>query len=228
MLSWALTAGIQLFPDRLLYCTMNAHLFVAYCLAIVVFALIPGPIVTLVVANSLNGGSRSGLATVAGANIGNIILLCATAIGLVAFFALLSEVFELLRWAGAVYLIWLGIRAWRTGGGSRELGPVATRSSRDAFLQGLLFAVTNPKAIVFYVAFLPQFLDPNLPAGPQLVLMIGMIIIITLVSDSTYALLAGRARTWFTAPGRRRLQLRISGSLLIGVGCGLLLVRRGR
>jgi homoserine/homoserine lactone efflux protein len=208
---------------------MNAHLFLAYCFAIAVFALIPGPIVTLVVANSLNGGSRSGLATVAGASIGNMILLCATAIGLVAFFALLSELFELLRWAGAVYLIWLGIRAWRTGDGNRELiVPAATRPSRDAFLQGLLFAITNPKAIVFYVAFLPQFLDSNLPAGPQLVLMIGAVVIITLVSDSTYALIAGRARTWFTAPGRRRLQLRITGSLLIGVGCGLLFVRRGR
>src|SRR6185312_568865 len=96
---------------------MNPHLFAAYCLAVTILILIPGPVVTLVVANSLSQGSRSGLATVAGASIGNAILLGATAVGLIAFFALLSEVFEVVRWAGAVYLIWLGIRAWLAHGG---------------------------------------------------------------------------------------------------------------
>jgi len=207
---------------------MNVHLFLAYCLAVAILVLIPGPIVTLVVATSLSRGSRSGLATVAGASIGNAILLGATAVGLVAFFALLSEIFQLVRWAGAIYLIWLGIRAWRV---QREQGvaiaPAATRSLRALFLQGFLVAITNPKAIVFYIAFLPQFVDPHLPAAPQLVAMIGTMIVMALLSDSAYALLAGRARHWFAAPERRRLQSRISGTLLIGVGCGLLLARRG-
>jgi len=207
---------------------MNGHLFLAYCLAVAIFALIPGPIVTLIVANSLSHGSRSGLATVAGASIGNTVLLCATAVGLVAFFALLSEVFELVRWAGAVYLVWLGIKAWQGSARHRTVvAPAVKRPSQAAFLQGLLMAITNPKAIVFYIAFLPQFLDPHLPAGSQLLAMICTTIIMTLFFDSTYALLAGRARNWFTAPGRRRLQLRITGTLLIGVGCGLLLARRG-
>lgn len=183
---------------------------------------------TLVVANSLSHGSRSGLATVAGASIGNTILLCATAVGLVAFFAFLSEIFGIVRWVGAVYLIWLGIKAWRTHGGEGlAITPAPTRPARDNFLQGFLIAITNPKAIVFYIAFLPQFVDPHLPAGPQLLLMIGAVIIMTLLFDSAYALLAAQARNWFTAPGRRRLQLRITGTLLIGVGCGLLLARRG-
>jgi threonine/homoserine/homoserine lactone efflux protein len=94
-------------------------------------------------------------------------------------------------------------------------------------LQGFLIAITNPKAIVFYIAFLPQFVDSELPPGPQLIAMIGTMIVMALLSDSAYALLAGRARSWFSAPGRRRLQSRITGTLLIGVGCGLLLVRRG-
>jgi threonine/homoserine/homoserine lactone efflux protein len=207
---------------------MNLHLFLAYTLAVAILVLMPGPIVTLVVANSLSHGSRSGLATVAGASIGNAILLGATAVGLVAFFALLSEIFEVVRWAGAVYLIWLGVKAWRTyGGQGLALVPAAKPSSRAVFLQGFLIAITNPKAIVFYIAFLPQFVDTHLPAGPQLLLMIGTMIVMALLSDSAYALLAGRARKWFTAPGRRRLQGRITGTLLIGVGCGLLLARRG-
>ncbi|HJS90381.1 MAG TPA: LysE family translocator [Steroidobacteraceae bacterium] len=207
---------------------MNLHLFLAYCFAVAILVLIPGPIVTLVVANSLSHGSRSGLATVAGASIGNAILLCATAVGLVAFFALLSEIFQLVRWVGAIYLIWLGIRAWRVHGGQgRSIAPAGKRSLRALFLQGFVVAITNPKAMVFYIAFLPQFLDSHLPPAPQLLVMIGAMIAMALLSDCAYALLAGRARGWFTAPERRRLQSRISGTLLIGVGCGLLLARRG-
>jgi len=207
---------------------MNLHLYLAYCLAVAILVLLPGPIVTLVIANSLSQGSRSGLATVAGASLGNAILLGATAVGLVAFLALLSEIFQIVRWAGAIYLIWLGIRAWRTHGGQGTLvAPAAKRSLRGLFLQGFLVAITNPKAIVFYIAFLPQFVDSRLPASRQLTVMIGTMIIMALLSDSAYALLAGRARGWFTAPERRRLQSRISGALLIGVGCGLLLARRG-
>lgn len=206
---------------------MNLHLFLAYCVAVAILLLMPGPVVTLVVANSLSHGSRSGLATVAGASFGNAILLGATAVGLVAFFALVSEIFEVVRWVGAVYLIWLGIRAWRDHGGEGPAAVPASKQPRTVFLQGFLIAITNPKAIIFYIAFLPQFVDPGLPAGPQLTVMIGTMIVMAFLSDSAYALLAGRVRGWFKAPGRRRLQARITGTLLIGVGCGLLLVRRG-
>ena len=206
---------------------MNLHLFLAYCFAVAILVLMPGPIVTLVVANSLSHGSRSGLATVAGASIGNAILLGATAVGLVAFFALLSEIFEVVRWVGALYLIWLGVKTWRANGGQGLAIVPAAKTSRAVFLQGFLIAVTNPKAIVFYIAFLPQFIDSHLAAKPQLLVMIGTMIVMALISDSAYALLAARARGWFTTPARRRLQCRITGTLLIGVGCGLLLARRG-
>lgn len=212
---------------------MNPHLFAAFCLAVAILVVLPGPIVTLVVANSLRHGRQVGLATVTGASIGNAILLGATAVGLVTFFAWLSEVFEIIRWAGAAYLIWLGIKAWRAHEGTQESTeaagsvPSAPRPTRTVVLQGFLIAITNPKAILFYIAFLPQFLDPHLPVGPQLFLMSATMIVMALISDSGYALLAARARGWFTTPGRRRLQGRISGTLLIGVGCGLLAVRRG-
>ena len=208
---------------------MNVHLFLAYCLAVAILVLIPGPIVTLVVANSLSHGSRSGLATVAGASLGNAILLVATAVGLVAFFELLSEILQVVRWAGAIYLIWLGLRAWRSHDTHGvTVSRAGKRSSSTMFIQGFLVAITNPKAIVFYIAFLPQFIDSHLPAARQLFVMIGTMILMALLSDSAYALLAGQARGWFTAPRLRRLQSRISGTLLIGVGCGRLLVRRGR
>jgi threonine/homoserine/homoserine lactone efflux protein len=208
---------------------MDIHLFLAFCLAFTILVLLPGPIVTLVIANSLSHGTRTGLTTVAGANVGNTILLGAIAVGLVTIFSLLSEVFAIVRWIGAVYLIWLGVKAWRAHGGevSAAVAPATPRSARAVFLQGFLVALTNPKAIAFFIAFLPQFVNPRLPAGPQLLAMGGAAVVIGLISDSTYALLAGRVRGWFTAPGRRRLQSRITGTLLIGTGCGLLLARRG-
>lgn len=211
--------------------SMNPHLFAAFCLAVAILVVLPGPIVTLVIANSLNHGKQVGLATVAGASVGNALLLGATAVGLVAFFALLSEVFEVIRWIGAAYLIWLGIKAWRTrtqeAAGDASIGARAPKPMRTVVLQGFLIAITNPKAILFYIAFLPQFLDPHRPAAPQLLLMSATMIVMALISDSGYALLAARARGWFVTPRRRRLQSRISGTLLIGVGCGLLAVRRG-
>ena len=207
---------------------MNPALYATFCLAVVVLVLMPGPIVTLVVANSLRNGTRTGLATVAGSAAGSVLLVSAGAIGLSTLLATLSSVFEVVRWVGAAYLIWLGVLAWRSHGGEPGTTLQAgRRSPRAVFLQGLMIAATNPKTILFYIAFFPQFIDPSLPAGPQLALMSVTMITIATISDSAYALLAGRARGWFTAPARRRLQARITGSLLIGTGFGLLLARRG-
>ena len=208
---------------------MNTHLFAAFCVAATILLLMPGPVVTLIVAHSLSHGPRTGLTTVAAASLGNALLLGAAAVGLLTFFALLSEVFAVVRWVGAAYLIWLGIKAWRAHAGSPSdaFAPPGPRSTHALVLQGFLIAITNPKAILFYIAFLPQFADPRLPAGPQLLVMSGTMITMGMITDSGYALLAGRLRGWLTAPGRRRLQGRITGGLLIGTGCGLLLARHG-
>lgn len=207
---------------------MNIHLFLAFCAAAVILILMPGPVVTLVVANSLSHGTRTGLATVAGTSVGNALLIAAVAVGLVTVLSWLSEVFAAVRWAGAAYLIWLGVKAWRAPGAELQeaVTPAAPRPALAVFLQGFLIAITNPKTILFYIAFLPQFVDRHLPAGPQLLIMGCTMVAIAVIFDSTYALLAGRLRRWLTAPGRRRLQSRISGTLLIGTGCGLLLAGR--
>lgn len=208
---------------------MNVELFSAFCVAVAVLILMPGPIVTLVVANSLSHGTRTGLATVAGSSTGNAMLVAAGAVGLSTVLALLSGLFEVIRWAGAAYLVWLGVKAWRARDGEAwTAGPAvpAPRSARAVFLQGLLIAITNPKTIVFYIAFFPQFIDPALPATPQLAAMSVAMIVIATVFDSLYAVLAGRLRGWFTDAGRKRLQARITGSLLIATGCALALTRR--
>src|SRR5205807_5451058 len=126
-----------------------------------VLILIPGPIVTLVIATSASKGLRAGLVTVAGTSAGNAVLLAAIALGLSWILSNALGWFEMLRWIGAAYLIWLGIQAWRGAAGGAPLPP----SDRVHFWRGFLVALSNPKTIAFFTAFLPQFVDPSLPVA---------------------------------------------------------------
>jgi len=167
---------------------VNPELFAGFVFAVVVLILMPGPIVTLVIANSLAYGQRTGLATVAGSSSGNALLVAAGALGLTTLLALAAELFEVLRWAGVAYLVYLGVRQWRqvfTAGAVPAMPPM--RSHKGVFWQGVLVAITNPKTIFFYAAFFPQFVDPELAIGPQLVAMSIAMVAIATVLDSLYA-----------------------------------------
>src|SRR5580700_4221743 len=128
-----------------------------------------------------------------------------------------------LRWTGAAYLIWLGVQAWRHAG---EESQQLLETSRARFVRGLLVALSNPKTIVFFTAFLPQFLDPRLPAGPQLAAMCVASVMIAGALDCAWAVAAGMGRAWFMKPSRVKLLGRLSGSVLIGGGLWLSLARR--
>ena len=207
--------------------TLNPELFAAFVAATTLLILMPGPIVTLVVANSLAHGQRTGLATVAGASIGNALLVAAGALGLTTLLALLADVFEWVRWAGVAYLVYLGLRHWHAAlRPAPETAPAPARSDHGVFWQGAVIAITNPKTILFYAAFFPQFLDPVLPATPQLVAMSLAFVFIGTVFDGGYALLAGRLRGVLVDRRRARVRNGITGALLIGTGIGLALARR--
>ncbi|MEO3428275.1 LysE family transporter [Pelagibius sp. CAU 1746] len=206
---------------------VNPDLFAAYLFATVVLILMPGPIVTLVIANSLAYGQRTGLATVAGSTSGNALLVAAGALGLTTLLALAADVFEVLRWAGVAYLIYLGLKQWRAALRAEAApGMPATRSARRAFGQAVLVAITNPKTIFFYAAFFPQFIDPALAAGPQLLAMSLAFVAITVLLDGAYALLASRVRGLFASARANRVRHGITGTLLLGTGLGLALARR--
>lgn len=206
---------------------VNPELFAAFLVATAVLILMPGPIVTLVIANSLAYGQRTGLATVAGSTSGNALLVAAGALGLTTLLALAAELFEVLRWAGVAYLVYLGARQWRL---AFTAGPMDTlpamRSRKGVFWQGVLVALTNPKTIFFYAAFFPQFIDPTLAVGPQLAAMSVAMVLIAVCLDSLYAVLAGRARNLFVSTRANRLRHGITGTLLFGTGLGLALARR--
>jgi threonine/homoserine/homoserine lactone efflux protein len=198
---------------------MNWQLFTTFLVITVVLILAPGPIVTLVIATSATKGVRAGLVTVAGTCSGTALVLAVIAVGLSWVLGNALFLFEVLRWGGAAYLVWLGVQAWR-GGGSAPAA--AAQAGQVHLLRGLLVALSNPKTIAFFTAFLPQFVDPSLPVGRQLAVMCVASVALAAVSDSAWALAAGAGRRWFLKPSRTKLLARLSGLTLIGGGLWML------
>jgi len=201
---------------------MNTELFTAFVLITVVLIITPGPIVTLIIATGATHGVRAALTTVLGSTIGNAILIAAIATGLSWVLKNAIELFEILRWAGVAYLVWLGIQAWRNANNKAEAPP----AGRVHFWRGMLVALTNPKTIAFFTAFLPQFVDPSLPADRQLFVMCATSILIAFVFDSVWATASGMGRAFFLKPSRAKMLGRLSGAVLIGGGIWLSLARR--
>jgi len=207
---------------------LNADLFLAFALATTALILLPGPIVTLVIANAIAHGRGTGLATVAGASTGNAVLVAVGALGLTTLLAALADIFEWVRWAGVAYLVYLGLRQWREViRASAAPETVAVPRGPNVFTQGFVVAITNPKTVLFYAAFFPQFIDRGLPVAPQVAAMSVAFVVIAIVFDSAYALLAARIRPLLAGRRRARVRAGLTGSLLIGTGIGLALARRG-
>ena len=202
---------------------MNIQLFTAFLLITVVLFLTPGPIVTLIIATGARQGTRAALLTVAGSSVGNAVLLAAIAFGLTWILKASSEVFDLLRWIGAAYLVGLGIQAWRHAGAAAEAIPPAAHVHA---WRGFIVAITNPKTIAFFTAFLPQFIDPALPVDRQLLVMCVCSVTLGALLDSGWAVAAGFGRAWFLKPHHNKLLGRLSGAMLVGGGIWLSLARR--
>lgn len=204
---------------------IDLHLLLAFAAASLLVAIIPGPVVMLVIANALGKGTAYGLRTLLGTAAGTAVLFLVGGLGMTWVLALLSEWFDVIRLAGAAYLIWLGIKTWNAPPVELSDGEKLARQG-VSFAQGFLIAVTNPKTIVFFAAFFPQFVSPELPTGPQLAILSVTFLAIVSVTDACYAVLCGRLRPWLTGERRGRIRNRISGSLLIGTGLVMALARR--
>jgi homoserine/homoserine lactone efflux protein len=202
---------------------MNIQLFTAFLLITVVLFITPGPIVTLIIATGASRGTRAALLTVTGSAVGNGALLACIAFGLSWILQASAEVFDALRWVGAAYLVWLGIQVWRHAGAASEA--VAPGGHVHAW-RGFIVALTNPKTIAFFTAFLPQFIDPALPVGRQLLVMCVCSVTLGGLLDAGWAVAAGLGRAWFIKPQHNKLLARISGVVLIGGGIWLSLARR--
>jgi threonine/homoserine/homoserine lactone efflux protein len=203
---------------------MSLQAYLAFVAACIALALVPGPVVTLLIANGLRHGTRAALINMAGVQTGLLIVIGIVAIGLTSLMATMGYWFDWLRLAGAAYLVWLGIKLIRAPaeGISAEEAPPPPRGG--FFLQGLLVLLSNPKLLIFFGAFLPQFMDMSRDHVSQVALLGITFMVIAALTDGIYALLAGRARKFFSAR-RTRLVSRISGSFMIGGGVWLALTR---
>jgi threonine/homoserine/homoserine lactone efflux protein len=203
---------------------MSLHLYLAFVVACIALALLPGPMVTLVIANGLRHGTRAALINVAGAQLGLAIVIGIVAVGLTSLMATMGYWFDWVRFAGAAYLVWLGVKLIRfpaEGLGADEPPPPPRGGF---FLQGLLVLLSNPKVLVFFGAFIPQFMDMSRDHMSQVSLLGVTFMAIAGMTDAMYALLSGRARAMFSAR-RTRLVSRVSGGFMIGGGIWLALTR---
>jgi homoserine/homoserine lactone efflux protein len=202
---------------------MSIQVYLAYVAACILITIIPGPTVTLIIANSLTHGTRAGLLNVAGTQLGLAMMLGVLLVGLSSIIATMGWWFDWVRIAGAVYLVWLGWKLLRANSGFGEIG--RTPAPRGGFfLQGLLVLMSNPKALLWFGAFIPQFVDPSTDYVRQVVLLGLTAMAAAALSDGGYALLAGGARN-VMSKSRARLISRIGGVCLMGGGVWLALAR---
>ena len=203
----------------------DAASLVAFVTAAFFIAVVPGPTVTVIIASALSRGTLAGLAIILGTQIGLITMILVVAFGLEAVMSFMGWAFDIIKLIGATYLVWLGFKMLRSHGEIEQKEAEKHRSLRGYVAQGFFVIWANPKALLFFGAFLPQFVVGSGAALPQIVLLGVLFMIVTTLSDSVYAVLAGRARHWITA-ARVRLVSRVSGAMLIGGGIWLALARR--
>lgn len=196
----------------------------SFVLASFLIVIVPGPTVTVIVANSMKHGARAGLLNVLGTQIGLVSMIAVLAFGLSTLVAGMGSLFELIRLLGAAYLIWLGIKLWRSNGDMGMAGP-GRRPMGSFVLQGFIVIWSNPKALLFFGAFLPQFIDPAGSLAMQTFFYGFIFMAVATIFDSVYAFAAGGAGSWLSRE-RIRLTERVAGSFLIGGGLWLAFARR--
>ena len=204
---------------------MSLAQFLAFSVACFAIIIVPGPTVTVIIANSLRKGSMAGLMNVLGTQVGLVPMILAVAFGLETVIAVMGHAFFWIKLIGAAYLIWLGIRLLRSDG---SLGQSDAREMNLSgyFWQGVFVIWSNPKALFFFGAFIPQFVNPDL-GDPfwQTVLLGGTFLVIATICDGAYAVLAGKAGGLLTKPRVRKVEI-ASGLCLIGGGIWIAVTKR--
>ncbi len=200
---------------------MSWELWLGFALASAVAVAIPGPVVVFVLARAAAGGWRAALPIVGGVVLGDAVAMSLSLIGLGALLAASATAFTVLKWAGAAYLVWLGIKLWRAPVEAPAALP-ATRAFRDAFI----VTVLNPKSIGFFVAFIPQFLRPDAAFAPQALVLLVTFVAIGGVNVMLYAALAARLREQVRRPQVRAWFNRAGGTALIGAGLATAALKR--
>ena len=196
--------------------------FALFAVAALALTLVPGPAVLYIVARSVEGGRLAGLASALGVALGGLVHIAFAVVGLSAILASSATAFALVKWLGAAYLVYLGLRTIlaRDGDDATEAPAVERASLARILRQGIVVNVLNPKTALFFLAFLPQFVEPSQgPAPLQIAALGATFVLIALTTDSAYALLSGTAATWLRRrTGLQKAQRYVSGSIYIALG----------
>ena len=204
----------------------EASTLALFGVAAITLLVIPGPAVIYIVTRSVDQGRAAGLASVCGVHVGTLLHVTAAALGLSALLVSSATAYHAARWLGAAYLIWLGVRRLLARDEDGEAaaagpGPGSRRAGLGRiFAQGVVVNVLNPKTALFFFAFLPQFVDTARGSVPFQVLVFGVaFVLLGLLSDGTYALLASSGAAWLRRrPGVARASRLVSGGVLISLG----------
>ena len=207
---------------------MTLEHWLAFTAASAILVLIPGPTVLLVVSYALGQGWRSAFPMAVGVALGDFTAMTLSMLGLGALLAASATIFTILKWIGAAYLIWLGVKLWRAGGSLDA--PPRTDKVAAAKMLGHAWIVTalNPKAITFFVAFLPLFLDPKADFWMQMLIFEATFLTLAFANAFGYALVASRARALVRNARAITIFNRAGGSLLIGAGVAAVTMRGGQ
>lgn len=194
--------------------------WLAFLAATAVLCIIPGPTIIFLIGNTLAHGRLHSMWSLLGAALGDLVAIVTVALGVGAMLAASATLFTLFKWAGAAYLVWLGIKMWRTRHaelpeGALSVAPVA---ARKGLMQAFLVCALNPKSIAFFVAFLPQFIDPARPLVLQMVILAASFVGTALTIASCYVLLADKARRFVRGARGRKAMDRVGGTAMIGAG----------
>ena len=191
----------------------------AFSAAAFVLFLVPGPAVLYIITRSVAQGTRAGLVSVAGIHAGSLVHIAAAVAGLTTLLATSATAFRVVKWAGAAYLVYLGVRAFLDRDGAGEAVESPPLSLRRIFRQGFVVTLLNPKVAVFFLAFVPQFVDPTAGTAAQILVLGAVFLVVGVVMDGLYALVSGSVgdrlqRVGWWRAGRRW----VAGSIYVALG----------
>lgn len=207
---------------------MDLSLWLAFCAASIALLMIPGPTILLVLSYALTQGRKVALATAAGVALGDLIAMSASLIGLGALIATSATVFTLVKWAGALYLIFLGVQMLRhapkKGASLIDVDDAADASK--VFWHATLVTALNPKSIGFFIAFVPQFISVDTSYAPQAVILIATFVSLAALNALLYAVLADKMRRQIKRPSVLRRLTQLGGASLIAMGAATAALKR--
>lgn len=204
---------------------MTLQSTLSFAAAVLVFAATPGPAILACAAEAVGAGLPSALALASGVVLGDVLFLLVAVYGLTALAGALGGLFVGVRLLGGGYLIWLGWKMWAAEAPAAAPSPRVRRSRGRTFLAGLLVTLGNPKVILFYLGFLPAFMDLSQMTGRDVATVVSVLVVVLLGVNSAYAFMASRARAWASGPAVVRRLNRVAGSVLMAIGARVALDR---